>query len=42
MLTITDNSNKSNRLTFDNRLVSSDNANMFPSVDNNSGLIAVF
>ena len=41
MLTIIDNLNKSNTLTSDCRLVSFDIINMFPSIDNISGLKAV-
>ena len=41
MLTIIDNLNKSNTLTPDCRLVSFDIINMFPSIDNISGLKAV-
>ena len=41
MLTIIDNLNKSNTLTFDCRLVSFDIINMFLSIDNISGLKAV-
>ena len=41
MLTIIDNLNKSNTLTSDCRSVSFDIINMFPSIDNISGLKAV-
>ena len=41
MLKIIDNLNKSNTLTSDCRLVSFDIINMFPSIDNISGLKAV-
>ena len=41
MLTIIDNLNKRNTLTFHCRLVSFDIINMFPSIDNISGLKAV-
>ena len=41
MLTIIDNFNESNTLTSDCRLVSFDIINMFPSIDNISGLKAV-
>ena len=41
MLTIIDNLNKSNTLTSDCRLVSFDIINMFPNIDNISGLKAV-
>ena len=41
MLTIIDNLNKSNKLTSDCRLVGFDIINMFPSLDNISGLKAV-
>ena len=39
MLTIIDNLNKSNTLTSDCRLVSFDIINMFPSIDNISGIL---
>ena len=41
VLTVIDNLNKSNTLTSDCRLVSFDIINMFPSIDNISGLKAV-
>ena len=41
MLKIIDNLNKSNTLTSDSRLVGFDIINMFPSIDNISGLKAV-
>ena len=41
MLTMIDNLNKSNTLTSDGRLVSFDIINMFPSIDNISGLKVV-
>ena len=41
MFTIIDNLNKSNTLTSDSRLVSFDIINMFPSIDNTSGLKTV-
>ena len=41
MLTIIDNLNKCNTLTSDCRLVSFDIINMFPNIDNISGLKAV-
>ena len=41
MLTTIDNLNESNTLTFDCRLVSFDIINLFPSIDNISGLKAV-
>ena len=41
MLTIIDNLNKSNTLTSDCRLVRFDIINMFPGIDNTSGLKAV-
>ena len=41
MLSTIDNLNKSNTLTSDCRLVSFDIINMFPSIDNISGLKAV-
>ena len=41
MLTIIDNLNKSNTLTSDCRLVRFDIINMFPTIDNISGIKAV-